>query len=515
MDAENPYVAALGNIAGWDEDDIAGKLEENREEARFSPEPNPEPIAEQLLTSNDEPKAAQIVVIENIMRAQNATLSTLRAEILEVHSAVREMQTNRNALIEQEYALLAEIRRCKGVMSPIRRLPPEIVGEILLYFAPSLRSDHRVRSRLYYECPHGMPDDGVERVETPWHLGQICRYWRTVALSLRSLWSVFDLWALRRWQESCDYMCNDHPNMYPAWDPDAIHTTPSLLVRSFESIENQLERSAQAISCRMAYSRDPRIRLHFGAMYARSRRLRHLHLVDFPPLVLDLFSNAQYDQLRSLALVFTKSDGRREVVFQCPPCLTELSLTWIVVLPATRAAIAWARLTKYCENDCLWSDAEDRWAAYRHLENAVVFCVQFPRYHPLDGPRDVVLIPKLQHARLSFHGWETMLEYFNFPALQTLSYDHAYARSTRSGQIFQLPGSLPHLKTLRLRVQGHIGRVSGPEQIFHRPRDFPARPLRYRGESHSLRNPTAFVPEIRGAGCLARQIGFFRRDWWL
>ncbi|KAJ7622670.1 hypothetical protein DFH06DRAFT_954856, partial [Mycena polygramma] len=125
------------------------------------------------LTSNDEPKAAQIVVIENIIRTQNATLSTLRAEILEVHSAVREMQKKRNALIEQEYALLAEMRRCKGVMSPIRRLPPEIVGEILLYFAPS------------FACGSIM-----SRVETPWHLGQICRYWRTVALSLRSLWSV-------------------------------------------------------------------------------------------------------------------------------------------------------------------------------------------------------------------------------------------------------------------------------------------------------------------------------------
>ncbi|KAJ6479298.1 hypothetical protein C8R47DRAFT_1286111 [Mycena vitilis] len=135
------------------------------EEAGFSPKPNPEPIAEQLLTS---PKAAQIVAIENIIRTQNATLSTLRAEILEVHSAVRAMQKKRNALVEQEYALLAEMRRCNGVLSPIRRLPPEIVGEILLYFTPSLRSDHRVRSRLYYECPHGMPDDRVERVQTPW-----------------------------------------------------------------------------------------------------------------------------------------------------------------------------------------------------------------------------------------------------------------------------------------------------------------------------------------------------------
>ncbi|KAJ7656963.1 hypothetical protein DFH06DRAFT_937652, partial [Mycena polygramma] len=144
------------------------------------------PVAEHLLTSNDAPKAAQIAVIEDIMQSQNATLSRLRAEVSEAHSAVRAMQAKRNAIIEQEYTLLVEIQRYKLIMSPIRRLPPEIIGEIFSYFAPSLRSDHQLRSRLYYECPLGSDVD--RRAEPPWHLGQICRYWRTVALSLRSLW---------------------------------------------------------------------------------------------------------------------------------------------------------------------------------------------------------------------------------------------------------------------------------------------------------------------------------------
>ncbi|KAJ7631732.1 hypothetical protein DFH06DRAFT_1479954, partial [Mycena polygramma] len=154
MDVENPYVAAMGNIE-WDdefyEDSIELRLLDLKDKPRSGPTRNP--IVEQLLTSNDEPKAAQIAAIEDIMQTQNATLPKLKAEILEVHSAVREMQAKRNALIEQEYALLAEMHRFKGVMSPIRRLPPEIIGEIFLYFAPSLKKDHRLREPLFYEHP--------------------------------------------------------------------------------------------------------------------------------------------------------------------------------------------------------------------------------------------------------------------------------------------------------------------------------------------------------------------------
>ncbi|KAJ6531250.1 hypothetical protein B0H19DRAFT_905164, partial [Mycena capillaripes] len=108
-------------------------------------------------------------------------LSRLKAEISETHSIVR---AKRNSLITEEYALLNEMRRYKGVISPIRRLPPEIIGAIFLYLAPVLGSNHQLRRRGPLEL------DRVPRVRIPWHLGHICRYWRAVALSTRSLWSV-------------------------------------------------------------------------------------------------------------------------------------------------------------------------------------------------------------------------------------------------------------------------------------------------------------------------------------
>ncbi|KAJ6454279.1 hypothetical protein DFH09DRAFT_889174, partial [Mycena vulgaris] len=56
---------------------------------------------------------------------------------------------------------------------PVRHLPPEILGQIFLYFVPSLHYDSDWKSH---------------RVGLPWKLGHICRLWRTVALSLSQLW---------------------------------------------------------------------------------------------------------------------------------------------------------------------------------------------------------------------------------------------------------------------------------------------------------------------------------------
>ncbi|KAJ7811593.1 hypothetical protein B0H14DRAFT_2182004, partial [Mycena olivaceomarginata] len=71
-----------------------------------------------------------------------------------------------DALRNEEGTLRDEIHDCEGVISPIRRLPPEIIVEIFLYLTPR-----------GYDEPHLAS-------EIPWHLGHICSYWRTVALSI-------------------------------------------------------------------------------------------------------------------------------------------------------------------------------------------------------------------------------------------------------------------------------------------------------------------------------------------
>ncbi|KAJ7766682.1 hypothetical protein B0H16DRAFT_1251746, partial [Mycena metata] len=90
------------------------------------------------------------------------------------------LKARRMALVHDKKVMRSEKRQCKALMSTIRRLPPEVIGEIFLYFTPILPF---TRDYRWHE------PDSPPQVTTPWYLGQICRYWRGIALSLRSLWS--------------------------------------------------------------------------------------------------------------------------------------------------------------------------------------------------------------------------------------------------------------------------------------------------------------------------------------
>ncbi|KAJ7260930.1 hypothetical protein B0H12DRAFT_962754, partial [Mycena haematopus] len=68
------------------------------------------------------------------------------------------------------------------ILSPIRRVPPEIVAEIFLYFAPSIIHPSDFLPDIRRTHP--------THVWLPWKLGHICYQWRTTALSLRPLWAV-------------------------------------------------------------------------------------------------------------------------------------------------------------------------------------------------------------------------------------------------------------------------------------------------------------------------------------
>ncbi|KAJ7670006.1 hypothetical protein DFH06DRAFT_1037954 [Mycena polygramma] len=77
-----------------------------------------------------------------------------------------------NQFICERDDLAKRVQLCTAVLSPIRRLPPEIVCEIFSWTLPRTR-------RVAGEPPTG----------APWYLGQISGVWRQIALSLPSLWS--------------------------------------------------------------------------------------------------------------------------------------------------------------------------------------------------------------------------------------------------------------------------------------------------------------------------------------
>lgn len=86
---------------------------------------------------------------------------------------------------EERDAFQKSIHPYKAIVSPIRRLPPEVIMTIFL----QLREE-------FYEV--------LDTRKGPWPLGQICSRWRSVALSCSELWSSMSLYTTP-------------PNKAPSW----------------------------------------------------------------------------------------------------------------------------------------------------------------------------------------------------------------------------------------------------------------------------------------------------------
>ncbi|KAJ7314386.1 hypothetical protein DFH08DRAFT_652339, partial [Mycena albidolilacea] len=72
-------------------------------------------------------------------------------------------------LLEERDSLDAEVRKHEGALSPLRRMPVEIISLIFKFAAPFRSYVMNVK-------------------EGPWTLSAVCSRWRNIALSQPSLW---------------------------------------------------------------------------------------------------------------------------------------------------------------------------------------------------------------------------------------------------------------------------------------------------------------------------------------
>ncbi|KAJ7888096.1 hypothetical protein B0H14DRAFT_1213320 [Mycena olivaceomarginata] len=109
-----------------------------------------------LLTSNNVPLDSEIPFIHDIMSDGQKQVDALEAVIVQ-------LTRKRDEIVEN-------IRQHRAILSPVRRVPPELVCEILVL---SLSSD----------------DDEDTPNRPPWYFGHICRFWRHCVLAYPALWS--------------------------------------------------------------------------------------------------------------------------------------------------------------------------------------------------------------------------------------------------------------------------------------------------------------------------------------
>ncbi|KAJ7689312.1 hypothetical protein B0H17DRAFT_1331836 [Mycena rosella] len=117
-----------------------------------------------LLESNDPPFDSDTLSIRQIISGRQAHLAALDAQLNALRNEMDRLSAERDKTVEC-------IRHHTAVISPIRRLPPELLCEI---FAATLPGTRRVGITTV-NCP-------------PWRLAHICSPWRAVAVADPFLW---------------------------------------------------------------------------------------------------------------------------------------------------------------------------------------------------------------------------------------------------------------------------------------------------------------------------------------
>ncbi|KZT20077.1 hypothetical protein NEOLEDRAFT_1025012, partial [Neolentinus lepideus HHB14362 ss-1] len=122
-----------------------------------------EPTLQHLRRRNDPPSCLEDAILrgylsdsEDILKSMDTKIAALQAELAQ---RLRERDT-----------LRAQMDECKGLLSPLRRLPVELL------------------SQIFMKCLPGGTFITPRRFSAPLLLMQVCSTWRRVALSTPGLW---------------------------------------------------------------------------------------------------------------------------------------------------------------------------------------------------------------------------------------------------------------------------------------------------------------------------------------
>ncbi|KAJ7845261.1 hypothetical protein B0H14DRAFT_2775049 [Mycena olivaceomarginata] len=316
-----------------------------------------------LLASNDTPLDSEISFICDVISDGKGLVNALSSQIDNLEAVVARLIRKRDEMAQ----LVCQHR---AILSPVRRVPPELVCDIL---ALSLSSN----------------DDDTE-IRPPWHLGHICGSWRRAVLGYPALWSFIIV-----------------PSYFPS------DRRPPLPM-----IETQLIRSADVpLSVCWSSHRDGDLPgLHaLDLVVSHSHRWRRLLLhISHPNVWLDWLRAAGG---RLAALETFELGGhytRIPDILSTAPSLCKVFLTdrnFGASPPAP--AIPWGQITHYAGSFTEDSQVE----IVRRAPNLVSCAIGFPDWVDSFAPGEPVVLPRLRRLRIEMAGFLPRLQ---APLLQEL-----------------------------------------------------------------------------------------------
>ncbi|KAJ7023844.1 hypothetical protein C8F04DRAFT_1133442 [Mycena alexandri] len=128
----------------------------------------PDRSLHRLAVSDVSPGSSEMTFDYSIVTKIDELLAGFDNEIAPLRNRLRQLEEHRAVLLNYR-------ARTRAPLSPLRRMPPEVLGEIFSWtMSPVL--DRLRRGR-------------IDTSRSPWLLTQICSAWRRVAVSTPSLWS--------------------------------------------------------------------------------------------------------------------------------------------------------------------------------------------------------------------------------------------------------------------------------------------------------------------------------------
>ncbi|KAF9058569.1 hypothetical protein BDP27DRAFT_1240621, partial [Rhodocollybia butyracea] len=115
--------------------------------------------------TNHVPSSAELDQLKDLLVEPDHELKRLQSEISHLQSLL-------DALLSQKNEVETYIEAHRALMSPIRRIPSETLGEIFMHCLPSDTYPFAVR----------------DLKEAPLLMTTICRHWRRVAIDTPGLW---------------------------------------------------------------------------------------------------------------------------------------------------------------------------------------------------------------------------------------------------------------------------------------------------------------------------------------
>ncbi|KAF9263036.1 hypothetical protein L218DRAFT_1077445 [Marasmius fiardii PR-910] len=142
------------------------------------------PLYFTLFTSNDPPSATELSLLTREYKDTLRTISSLDHDIVLLQQQVHSLQA-------KQRQLSSSVTFYKHILHPCRRLPNEVLAMIFTTCVD--KEGLRTRKPLKPMSRSTEFPSTFDTKKSPWILGQVCRRWRYLVLSLAELWTTIDI----------------------------------------------------------------------------------------------------------------------------------------------------------------------------------------------------------------------------------------------------------------------------------------------------------------------------------